>query len=149
MSQPDPIVQGFVQIHRCSPLIAKSASEAALKTLNRGLPMILQVEAIKSRVALIISYYRDYIQDRQLFYPLGPIQVNDIIEHINKVINESPVENTYQQTLTKLLQLPSPQTGGKRKGRKWTMKYKRSINCRAPRGFSQRQYCKYGRRNKK
>ena len=36
-----------------------------------------------------------------------------------------------------------------RKGGKWTMKYKRSINCRAPRGFSQRQYCKYGRRNKK
>jgi hypothetical protein len=38
---------------------------------------------------------------------------------------------------------------GRRKGGKWTMKYKRSINCRAPRGFSQRQYCKYGRRNKK
>ena len=37
----------------------------------------------------------------------------------------------------------------RRKGVKWTMKYKRSINCRAPRGFSQRQYCKYGRRNKK
>ena len=31
----------------------------------------------------------------------------------------------------------------RRKGGKWTMKYKRSINCRAPRGFSQRQYCKY------
>ena len=31
-------------------------------------------------------------------------------------------------------------------GRKWSLKYKRSINCRRPRGFSQRQYCK--RRNK-
>ena len=30
--------------------------------------------------------------------------------------------------------------------RKWSLKYKRSINCRRPRGFSQRQYCK--RRNK-
>ena len=29
--------------------------------------------------------------------------------------------------------------------RKWSNKYKRSINCRRPRGFSQRQYCKYGR----
>jgi len=37
----------------------------------------------------------------------------------------------------------------RRNGGKWTMKYKRSINCRAPRGFSQRQHCKYGRRNKK
>lgn len=27
-------------------------------------------------------------------------------------------------------------------GRKWSLKYKRSINCRRPRGFSQRQYCR-------
>lgn len=30
--------------------------------------------------------------------------------------------------------------------RKWSTKYKRSINCRRPRGFSQRQHCKYGRK---
>jgi len=30
-------------------------------------------------------------------------------------------------------------------GRHWSLKYKRSINCRRPRGFSQKQYCKYGR----
>jgi thiol-disulfide isomerase/thioredoxin len=29
-----------------------------------------------------------------------------------------------------------------RGGRKWSLKYKRSINCRRPRGFSQRQHCK-------
>lgn len=29
--------------------------------------------------------------------------------------------------------------------RKWSNKYKRSINCNRPRGFSQKQYCKYGR----
>jgi hypothetical protein len=28
---------------------------------------------------------------------------------------------------------------------KWSLKYKKSINCNRPRGFSQRQYCKYGR----
>ena len=32
------------------------------------------------------------------------------------------------------------QTGGK-----WSVKYKRSINCNRPKGFSQKQYCKYGR----
>ena len=31
-------------------------------------------------------------------------------------------------------------------GRKWSLKYKKSINCNRPRGFSQRQYCKYGRK---
>jgi uncharacterized protein len=25
---------------------------------------------------------------------------------------------------------------------KWTMKYKKSINCKRPKGFSQKQYCK-------
>ncbi len=30
--------------------------------------------------------------------------------------------------------------------KKWSLKYKKSINCKQPRGFSQRQYCKYGRK---
>ena len=32
-------------------------------------------------------------------------------------------------------------------GRKWSLKYKRSINCKRPKGFSQKQYCR--RKNKK
>lgn len=32
---------------------------------------------------------------------------------------------------------------------KWSRKYKRSINCKRPRGFSQKQYCKYGRKKTK
>jgi hypothetical protein len=27
----------------------------------------------------------------------------------------------------------------------WSMKYKRSIDCSKPKGFSQKQHCKYGR----
>jgi len=34
------------------------------------------------------------------------------------------------------------------KGGKWSIKYKRSINCKRPRGFSQKQHCKYGRKHK-
>ncbi len=37
----------------------------------------------------------------------------------------------------------------KLKGGKWSKKYKKSINCKKPKGFSQRQYCKYGRKTKK
>lgn len=33
-----------------------------------------------------------------------------------------------------------------KKGGKWSIKYKRSINCKNPKGFSQRQHCKYGRK---
>jgi thiol-disulfide isomerase/thioredoxin len=41
------------------------------------------------------------------------------------------------------------QRSGKTKkinGGKWSAKYKRSINCNRPKGFSQKQYCKYGRK---
>ena len=34
----------------------------------------------------------------------------------------------------------------RRAGGKWSLKYKSSINCRKPKGFSQRQHCKYGRK---
>ena len=33
-----------------------------------------------------------------------------------------------------------------KKHHKWSAKYKKSINCKRPKGFSQRQYCKYGRK---
>jgi hypothetical protein len=29
---------------------------------------------------------------------------------------------------------------------KWSLKYKKSINCNRPKGFSQKQHCKYGRK---
>jgi len=34
------------------------------------------------------------------------------------------------------------------KAGKWSAKYKKSINCKSPKGFSQKQYCKYGRKRK-
>ena len=32
---------------------------------------------------------------------------------------------------------------------KWSMKYKRRIDCNHPKGFSQKQYCKYGKNKTK
>jgi thiol-disulfide isomerase/thioredoxin len=37
----------------------------------------------------------------------------------------------------------------KKRGGKWSLKYKKSINCKHPHGFSQKQHCKYGRKAKK
>ena len=47
--------------------------------------------------------------------------------------------------------IPIPKNKGgknkkKTKKRKWSQKYKKSINCKKPKGFSQKQYCKYGRK---
>jgi hypothetical protein len=42
-----------------------------------------------------------------------------------------------------------PKKKATRKSRKWSMKYKKSINCKKPKGFSQKQHCKYGRKKMK
>lgn len=34
-------------------------------------------------------------------------------------------------------------TKHRKKGGQWSLKYKRTINCKRPKGFSQKQYCKY------
>ena len=39
--------------------------------------------------------------------------------------------------------------GANKVGGKWSMKYKRSIDCSKPKGFSQKQHCKYGRKTRK
>lgn len=44
------------------------------------------------------------------------------------------------------LSLSNNPIADKAKGGKWSLKYKRSIDCNHPRGFSQKQHCKYGRR---
>ena len=38
---------------------------------------------------------------------------------------------------------------GVKTSRTWSSKYKKSIDCKRPKGFSQRQYCKYGRKTRK
>lgn len=32
--------------------------------------------------------------------------------------------------------------------KKWSLKYKKSIDCNRPNGFSQKQHCKYGKTRK-
>ena len=44
--------------------------------------------------------------------------------------------------------LPIRRTKSKRGG-KWSAKYKKSINCQKPKGFSQKQYCYFGRNGKR
>jgi hypothetical protein len=43
--------------------------------------------------------------------------------------------------------LGTKKLGAKTIGGKWSLKYKKSINCKHPKGFSQKQHCKYGRKN--
>ncbi len=67
------------------------------------------------------------------------------VDWINKMSSnkKSSMRGGSRAKMAKRARKTIKRTKGKRK---WSLKYKRSINCRRPRGFSQRQYCK--RRNK-
>lgn len=61
---------------------------------------------------------------------------------------ESPMKNRSTDSFVKWIEDKISKKKGvkKQRGGKWSLKYKRSINCKRPRGFSQRQHCKYGRK---
>jgi thiol-disulfide isomerase/thioredoxin len=67
-------------------------------------------------------------------------KIDSFIEWINLKIGEN------EQNHNKSLQKSRTHSGG---ARKWSRKYKKSINCNRPKGFSQKQYCKYGRKHSK
>ena len=80
-----------------------------------------------------------------------------IESRINKVVSTNPISSPHslykrltnketRKSRSKSRTRSSSRTRSRsRKGGKWTKKYKESINCNEPRGFSQKQYCKYGR----
>jgi len=56
----------------------------------------------------------------------------------NKTQHRRPHNKTKNKTKNKKTK--------RHRGGKWSMKYKKSINCNNPKGFSQKQHCKYGRK---
>ena len=58
-----------------------------------------------------------------------------------KYENRRHEEDLIDMMLGKLPLYPINKIGGK-----WSLKYKKSINCKNPKGFSQKQHCKYGRK---
>lgn len=60
-----------------------------------------------------------------------------------KNITQSVKHHPHTKTHKKKLKLRGTR---KHRGGKWSLKYKRSINCNRPKGFSQKQHCKYGRK---
>ena len=63
-------------------------------------------------------------------------------------IKDRSVDSFVKWIETNLLNMKKNPNRKFQHGGKWSIKYKRSINCRNPRGFSQKQHCKYGRTKK-
>lgn len=66
----------------------------------------------------------------------------------SKVSEEIPVSKLDSNISQKALPQSRKKLTRKMRGGKWSLKYKRSINCKRPKGFSQRQYCKYSRKRR-
>lgn len=59
-------------------------------------------------------------------------------------LDETGHFNESDEEFTKLAKYNAPRAGKKKK--RWSTKYKKSIDCSNPKGFSQKQYCKRKKR---
>ena len=75
--------------------------------------------------------------------------IDSFVEWIKLKSGENNISNSekehYIPTKTKKHRQFGGRTRRKKRG-KWSLKYKNSINCKRPKGFSQKQHCKYGRK---
>jgi hypothetical protein len=77
--------------------------------------------------------------------------INWIESKINTVVSTTPTssaQNVYKRIskTRKHNKRNKHNKSFKQRGGKWSKKYKLSIDCKKPKGFSQKQYCKYGRK---
>ena len=78
-------------------------------------------------------------KDRKIDSFVEWIKLKSGENNITKSEDKSHIRNNFTK------QNKSHKKTRKMYGGKWSAKYKRSINCKRPKGFSQKQYCKYGR----
>ena len=87
---------------------------------------------------------RDMAIDEEEYVPTGlptsPAQEKGIAKM--KELSERARDKILVRRFTRLKNTRNSVSGGKKTKRKWSKKYKRRINCKKPKGFSQKQYCK-------
>jgi hypothetical protein len=90
-----------------------------------------------------------YNMARNARYPVDKQKLQQILEHYRRYrrINNFTINTpTTQNGGYKKRKSNRPRARARKHKHKWSLKYKRSINCKHPKGFSQRQHCKYGRK---
>ena len=92
----------------------------------------------------------EYIEVKRQLYALERLQKQEeLMRHQDRLLEINEIMKTILRKYEDKRTLDDIRTGGTRTRRhKWSLKYKRSINCKHPKGFSQKQHCKYGRKNR-
>jgi thiol-disulfide isomerase/thioredoxin len=81
-----------------------------------------------------------------MLYISGKGSVNENYEDCNIGRKDRTVDSFIEWIESKVKMHKMHKHNKTQKGGKWSLKYKHSINCRRPKGFSQKQHCKYGRK---
>jgi hypothetical protein len=130
------------------------------REVNRITDMITSLESLRHRVRK--DNKKKYVEGLQDTYMLERLQKQEEIMRLTDRLIELPtiIENIHRQYEVPYVERPiafgfgggaSNKTATQRRRNhrrhKWSLKYKRSIDCNHPKGFSQRQHCKYGRKN--
>lgn len=129
-----PITQTISSIRTNTPVSVSSPSEFVpipRSLIERNFNDHQQNEYINKAMKHIKSIRPAINED---YFLSGPTYQK--LYRINKFLYDNNLANA-TTNLTKGIY-----GGGKTKKRKWSLKYKRSINCKKPKGFSQKQYCK-------
>ena len=165
--------KGFMPAKKVQP---KSAVFAEAKESNdnyeiarlnrRGNELINEIRNPRSPWSLAAAE-QEFNQNKRLYERMyRNVPVAEKVEEDPKIVGANTVNNSYYNPKTndgrndnftvvssrrrrgRNTNRVVPISGGTRKkrGGKWSKKYKKSINCKNPKGFSQKQYCKYGRK---
>lgn len=114
--------------------------ESIRYTLTR-LPNNLTLSTLKN-----INYQGAHLVSKILYFSENEQMKRNIYKILNKNFQEFLSEYTKEevtlpdQTKEAKKEYNAPRTGKKKK--RWSVKYKKSINCNSPKGFSQKNYCK-------
>jgi thiol-disulfide isomerase/thioredoxin len=106
-----------------------------LKTQPSGFPTIRYIKGNEEE-----DYENSSIENKDR-------TIDSFVQWIESKVSQkggSKKTRRYKPNKTRKIQKTNKKHG--KRGGKWSLKYKRSINCRKPKGFSQKQHCKYGRK---
>lgn len=86
-----------------------------------------------------------YIMENELVDSNKQLEALKCFSGIDDKVQELKITlQVIHNRLTQLVKEIPESTGGK-----WSKKYKKSINCKKPKGFSQKQHCRYGRKTRR
>jgi hypothetical protein len=148
----------------------KTEREYARRLEEECQPYIMEANSIRQRIGVVSEQIRDlrtllsYLTpktqpniEKMDKYMLLKLQKQENLMRLRDRLDEirSIVMSIYRRYETPFDSVARSKIGGsesrtrtrtRRHKHKWSIKYKRSIDCKHPKGFSQRQHCKYGRK---